>query len=62
MREPDFSRICGLLQMLIGTLDFHKKHIWTKISVQFQPNTRIQNRENGQKPSKWEILDIWTYF
>ena len=54
MREPDFSRICGLLQMLIGTLDFHKKHIWTKISW-------LDFGQNGLKVKKhrfWANFDI----
>ena len=54
MREPDFSRICGLLQMLIGTLDFHKKHIWTKIPW-------LDFGQNGLKVKKtrfWANFDI----
>ena len=43
---------------------FQTSVIWKKfpfilnnISVQFQPNRMIQNRENGQKPSKMAIFD-----
>ena len=54
MREPDFSCTCGLLQMFIGTLYFHKNHILTKVPwLDF-----YQNDLKVEKPLFWANFDI----
>ena len=41
MREPDFSCTCGLLQMFIGTLYFHKYIFWIRLDQNPEPSLHL---------------------